>query len=892
MIFRSWLLFLSLFFSLNTFAQTITGNVSDGDHKLIAYAAVNILQKNDSSIVNYATTNDHGFYKISLSTEGEFILKVSSLGYASTYQKVVLVKGQDTHANIVLMEKPYSLKEVTVKGHYRGVRYGNDTIRYDVKAFTDGSEVVLGDVLSKLPGIEVDSKGSVKAQGKNVDKILLDGQEYFAGNAQMATKNLSADIAESVEVLNNYSEYSMLGGFQSSEQTVINVGVNKSKYGKISGDVTGGAGVDNRYNLKGNLMQLNSKSMISVLGALNNTGEEVFNIDDYFRLQGGINEVMGKSGKIDLSEEEQRLLFPQNNTYSRDNGLFAINYSYQPKSNFKLNTYVLYNKDKTKSEESNNYKYYLSNKSVFKTQESIQSVNNNSLTSGYLKLNYSPSKTFSLVYKGLISGSQMKEESEYNNLMDNSQINTNGRKNIMPIRTQHRAMMMKSFGKNILLTNARINYNNNPLRYNIVTDSLLLPIPLTQEEELYYGEQKTRKSTLSGEISAAYFYRINKSYFLQPALGVDYESQKYTSDIYDKAAGSSLLLQDDSLHNDLISRNYDYYGSLDLIKNTGFLRFKVGLSAHVYNQVGNIKYKINDRNLFRMNPLIEMSLVFSPKHRLSTAFSRKFSSNDIEGYIDGITFNSYNSYNRESNLNRFFNYRYTGNFSYNYFDAFSNTTIIASGAYEKERNNKTLDQLQKGALTETNYTTSSPTENLFASLYITKGLDFIPWLIDINASYSNRNYNSYLSGNLNKIETERITTQANLHSRYDFPLNAEFWAKIEHVTNSATLTNDAMYNIQKYGTKLKLKASEKLYIESELEFIQNKLPSYKQNVYMLNGMIKYSFNKKMAVQLKGYNMLNIKNQTWRSLSFSNNYEVERYYHQIPGYVILSMNCRF
>ena len=891
MIFKSFLLSLVLLLSFNTYAQTITGRVFDNNNKPVSYASVSILQENDSSVVNYATTDDQGSYKISMSVEGEFILKVSSLGYAPNYQKIVLSKGQNLHADITLSEKPYSLKEITVDGHYRGVKYGNDTIRYDVKRFTDGSEVVLGDVLNKLPGIEVDSKGAVKAQGKNVDKILLDGQDFFAGNAQMATKNLTADIAESVEVLNNYSEYSMLNGFQSSEQTVINVGVNKSKYGKISGDVMGGGGINNRYNFKGNLMQLNAKSMLSVIGSFNNTGEEVFSLDDYFRLQGGVNEVMGKSGKIDLSEEERRLLFPQNNTYSRDNGLSAINFSYQPKSNFKLNAYILHNRDKTRSEELNNYKYFSSDQTVFKTRESIQSRNNNRLTSGYFKLDYSPNKTLSMAYKGYISGSQMKEENEYNNDIQSQQINTIGNRNITPIRTQHKIMLMKSLGKNIFLTNARVNYSNNPLRYDIETDSLLLPIALTKYGELYYGEQRIRQNQISGEISSAYFYRINKSYFLQPALGVDYESQKYTSSIYNNANGNLSILEGDSLHSNAISRNYDYYGSLNLLKNTGFFRFKLGLSAHLYNQVGTIKDKINDRNLFRVNPLVEMSLVFSPKHRLNTAFSRKYSSNDIEGYIDEITFDSYNSYRRASNLDYFFNYKYTGYFSYNFFDAFSNTTIIASGAYEKEKNNKTLNQVQKGVLTETNYITSSPNENLFGSLYLAKGLDFIPWLVNFNAGYSKRDYVSYLSGSLNQIETQRITTQASLQSHYNSPLNAEVWAKLEHVENSATLTNDAMYNIQKYGAKLKLKANERLYVESEFEFIKNKLPSYSQNLYMLNSTIKYSLSKKMTLQLKGYNMLNINEQAWRSLSFSNNYEVERYYRQIPGYVILSMGYR-
>ncbi len=81
MIFKSFLLSLVLLLSFNTYAQTITGRVFDNNNKPVSYASVSILQENDSSVVNYATTDDQGSYKISMSVEGEFILKVSSLGY-------------------------------------------------------------------------------------------------------------------------------------------------------------------------------------------------------------------------------------------------------------------------------------------------------------------------------------------------------------------------------------------------------------------------------------------------------------------------------------------------------------------------------------------------------------------------------------------------------------------------------------------------------------------------------------------------------------------------------------------------------------------------------------------------------------------------------------------
>lgn len=889
---KNFLFIIGTLLPLTLSSQNVTGYVSDNNNIPVAFSTVSLLHPNDSSVVSYSATDKNGLYKLNAPNEGEFLLKVTYIGFHPFWGQVKLQKGKESQLNVNLEENPQMLDAVIIKGVYRGVRDSNDTIKYDTKAFTDGSEVVLGDVLNKLPGIEVDTKGNVKAQGKDVEKILLDGQDYFANNPQLATKNLSADIAETVEVLNNYSEYSILSGFQSNEQTVINVGVNKSKYGKISGNIIAGGGLKDRYNSNANLMQLRSKSMVSFIGAVNNTGDEVFSTDDYFKLQGGINEVIGKSGKFELSEEERRLLFPPNNTYSKTNGLSALNFSYQPKSSFKMNSYVLFNADRAKSEDINSYRYFIGDQQILPVLETVESKNRNNLISGYLKLEYSPDKTLSLAYKGTVSSSTMKGNIMLNNIVDDATSFSKELKHIKPVRTNHQLMLMKALGKNVLLTNARFTYSNVPSDFHLTTDSLFLPVDFQKYENLYSGRQKARTNKITGEFSSSLFYKMSKSYFIQPQIGINYNYQNLNTGILSGVDNSVILSDGNPLINKLTSKNYDLFSGVSLIKNKGFFRFKLGIGLHYLFQDGEIKSKIKEKQIAEITPFSEFSLVFSPKHRLNTAFSKLISSNDVEYFTDSIFLNSSKSYRSKSLVNQYYNHKYIAALNYNYFDSFSDITVIMTGAYEKEEDKVTVDYIQDGITSKNQYVISPSIDNIFGNLYLSKGLGFIPWRATLNGTVSNKQYYNFLSGNKNKIISGRYASNIKLQSNYDFPLNAELFAEVEHVNNNASITQDVIFNVQRYGGKLKYKANKSLYMEAELQYVKNRLPSYNQELFQLNAFVKYDFSKKASIQLRGVNMLHLDNLNWSSVSYTQNYELERHYRKIPGNILLSLKYNF
>ena len=858
--------FFLIFFGFSISAQTVSGYVFNSEKKSLALATVSLLQTGDSAIVRYTNTDKNGFYQLQIPDNKEYILKSIAFGYGASYRNI---SGLST-IDFVLQESSIILQEVKVKGRYSGVKYGTDTIKYDVKQFIDSTEVVLGDVLNKLPGIEVDEAGNVKAQGKKVEKIMVDGKDYFGGSTQMATKNLGADIAETVEVLHNYSEYSLLTGFQSQEKTVINVGVNKSKYGKITGNVMAGGGIKEKYAAKMNLTQLNTQSLVSLLGALNNTGEAVFSIDDYFRMQGGLNEVLGNSGSFSFSEAETNMLAPSENTYRKTNGLAGLNFSYQPKTTFKLNAYALYNQDSQDAEDLNQYRFFVPDGTTVNIAETNHSQHKNRFFSGFVKMTYSPNETLSLGYKGTVARSNLG----VNTLINNTIIEADENHFTQPVRTNHELMLMKALNNHIWLTNVSFNYSHIPDRLQLATDSSLFDFLGLS------GLQNINERNGSGEISSALFYRLNRRYFLQPVIKLNFENESYNTSINDSSS--------DSLWNRLNSKQYDFSAGINLIKNKGRTQFKLGFMAQYIDKQGNIKLKVKENSAWYLNPSVELTFEITSRQKLFASFSQSVNSQSLDRFKEGYVFDSYKTCQSGSRINQLYGRNYSFSGRYMYSESYYDMHLIVTGNYSRTANDATFNIIQNGINSEIQYVMSPLTHQTTGDIYLLKGLLFIPWKLKVTGNYTNSmNYN-YLSEIENNVKTDRIRATANLQSNYNFPLNVELTSKWDHTVYDATVMQDVTYNIQRYSGKLKYNITPKLYAESELEYVLNRLPSYNQELYILNALLTCKLTQKAEIRLSGSNILNINDMSWRTVSYQQNYELQRYYRKIPGNVLLSL----
>ncbi|HLP10832.1 MAG TPA: carboxypeptidase-like regulatory domain-containing protein, partial [Flavobacteriales bacterium] len=183
---KQFLSYILLFISVSSFSQkiAIVGNLIDEEKKPVEYATVSLLNMSDSTLLFYAISNEQGRFEIKNVNKGPYILQAAAFGFATSSQKINLTR--DSLSIITLSVPANKLNEVTIES--APILIKGDTIEYNSAAFKTRPDAVAEDLLKKLPGVEVDRGGNVKAQGENVSKVLVDGKEFFGDDPKVATK--------------------------------------------------------------------------------------------------------------------------------------------------------------------------------------------------------------------------------------------------------------------------------------------------------------------------------------------------------------------------------------------------------------------------------------------------------------------------------------------------------------------------------------------------------------------------------------------------------------------------------------------------------------------------------------------------------------------------------
>ena len=304
------LIVLSCFVWIISFSQktgSVKGIVFDTISKQpVGAATITVLQRSDSSLVTFTMTTSRGEFTLTNIGYGDYRLLVTHVGYHNV-NKYFTIK--ETHknidlANIEVSDKNKVLEEVVIQAEAPPVTLIGDTVQYNAGSFKTKPNSVVEDLLKKMPGIQVEKDGTVKAQGEEVKKVLVDGKEFFGNDPKVATKNLPADAVDKVQVYNRQSDMAQLTGFDdgNSEKT-INLKLKKDKKKGVFGKVNAGGGTDGRYQGRFNVNSFKGARQMSVIGMGNNTNAEGFSFMDILSFSGGMSQLGGgaSGGSINIS---------------------------------------------------------------------------------------------------------------------------------------------------------------------------------------------------------------------------------------------------------------------------------------------------------------------------------------------------------------------------------------------------------------------------------------------------------------------------------------------------------------------------------------------------------------------------------------------------------------
>lgn len=680
---------LLLFVTTFSFAQNVKfdGIVKDTTGVALEMANVMAVNQQTKAVDSYSITNDKGKFQLFLNPNSTYNVRFTFLGL-KTKNISINTTTENINRNITLSADATELATVEVVREMP-VSVKGDTIIYNADSFKNGTERKLEDVLKKLPGVEVNKDGEIEVEGKKVQKVMVEGKDFFDGDTKIATKNIPADALDKIQVLRNYNEVTNLKGLENNEENVaLNIKLKEGKKNFWFGDITAGVGVghkEDRHIINPKLFYYNPKYSINVVGNLNNIGELPLTMQDYFKFTGGFKNMMRKGGtNFNVSSNDLGILGLRNNKAKEiDTKFGAANFSYNPSKAWTLSGFGIFSSNESQIE-TNSITTGLPN-NITETRKDL-ATQRTDLGLFKLSSSYVPSTKLHFDYDALLKLSDQKETtSVFSNLLNdiytdkkqqplsfNQNLNyyyTLNEKNVFAFETQHLYQAEDPF-YNANLDQVPI-FANLLTGYNIFQDRN----NITQNRFV-----KTNKLDVKGD----YYYMLTPKSNLNVTIGNTYSYQNFDSSIFQILDNRSQNDLTDSGNNNDVNYSFnDVFLGLHYKFLTGKFTFNPGFSVHNY-QTNDEQLNTSNKNSFnRILPDFYALWQLKKSETLTYNFSLANNFTDITKLAQGYVFSNYSSLfggnrNLENSLSQVHSLRY---FKYNMFN-FEN--IFANVTYTKQ----------------------------------------------------------------------------------------------------------------------------------------------------------------------------------------------------------------
>lgn len=867
----TFIAFAAVSFSVSA-QKTIKGNIHDSKKAPIAFATVTLHRDSlaSSTFKDYAISDASGHFTIT--TENAIPndwLIIKCIGYKNVSYKLTDLS---KFISIEMEDDVQTLEEVTVKASYSGVKFSNDTIIFDTDHFRTGTEDNVGEVLKRMPGVEVSETGKVSYAGKDVNKILVDGKDMFSSGNSMIINSLSASSMSGAEILTDYKSNSITDTFSNQETMALNIKTSGNK--KFSGNVEADGGYKDKYQGKSTLLYLGNKfSFTSILSA-NNIGKPVFSIEDYVNNVVGIeNALTSEKTSLKLSDKETQMLFPPENVYKHTNGALSLNASYLPSDKFSFKGNIIYNGSFLEAESFSEDTYYSDNRT---NRRKDYNEDKNHYVNATFRETWKTGNAFEL------NAATSFNLSHFSSLQD---INNNGISNAKALQNNQlqKLQFTQELSTNYLLRGGvlysyiNFDFSNNDENYDLSTDQKLLPInydEVSQDKYLFENSNKLHNVLISPQLG--YIFPLFKNVKLNTSLSYTFHHREFC--YYDKTDSK-----------DTFDWN-KYMANVAFEKNDGLFRFEIGtsVSAHDYNS--NISGLKTDIKWFT-NPHILLQLVFSQRHRLSITASHDLEPIEMEYLSRASRVVGYNRIYASSDITSPFSRSSELSMKYYIFDLFSNTMFVFLTGYTNNSNYLQPYITQDGITNISKYDNNGKIENAYAKINLTKGLPFAPVDAKLTCGYNYTSNNVVVNNKRNDIQTYTLSTKLGLSSRFKGIFNGEIAGNYHYDENK--ISNADTKNItNEWGITLKMHYAYKNlkgFLYGTYTNIDNQY--YDREIFDIGFNIEYRM-KKVRFKLAGENLLHLNGLEWAGISTTPYYSSSTIYKKIPGYLQLGMSYNF
>lgn len=403
---RRWVMSLSLVFSAAmAFGQEyeVSGKIKDAMSGE-ALPGVNVVMRHmrDSSVFLGSSTDLNGAFLLPKVQKGMYQMEISYVGYKKKTLRIPVFQNIKLDT-LTLSEDAEVLKEAVVKEDVIAVQQNGDTTEYNADAYKTNPDADAGDLVKKMPGVQ-QKDGKIYAQGEEIKKVTVDGQEFFGEDAMMALKNLPAEIIQKIQVYDKLSDQSQFTGFNDGNTTkTINIVTKSGKADGQFGKVYAGYGTDNHYQAGFNANIFNGKQRLTFIGMSNNINQQNFSNDD---LLGALS--VPNNGNRRYRRGPQTSTDPRDFLVGEQGGIntahsFGVNYTDMWGKKLRVNASYFVNYLENTSRQTTNRAFYVSESGDQNYTELSNSNSNNINHRFNLRLEYTIDSNNSIIYTPRVS---------------------------------------------------------------------------------------------------------------------------------------------------------------------------------------------------------------------------------------------------------------------------------------------------------------------------------------------------------------------------------------------------------------------------------------------------------------------------------------------------------
>jgi len=666
--------------SVNAQKIIISGTVKDSLQNPLDIANVVAINNADQALEGFGITDPNGFYKINVKANSKYVLKVSYLGF-QTRELAITTTESDIEIDVTLLEQTENLEEVEVV-YEIPITVRGDTIVYNTDSFVSGTEKKLADVLEKLPGIEVNDEGEIKA----VTKVMVEGEDFFDGDSKLASKNIPANALDKVEVLRNFSEVSQLSGVTNNQDNVaINIKLKEGKKKFWFGEISGGIGFDERYVIHPKLFYYSPKFSVNILTDVNNIGDLPYTAQDFRNFLGGLRTATRANNGTTFSTGSNSLglsALQNNRALEIDSRFGAVNFSYKPTAHFRLSGFGIYSYTNTLLATDVTRTFITSNQIESSTTNSDQ-VNDLGIVK--FAANYNPTSNFQWDYDMLI---KLSDEEEQVNLTTISDVTDDIQENLRqrPLRvTQNTNAYFTLNEDHIFAFEAQYLHSNEDPFYNAIrsVQPFQDAVPFNIDQSNFNIDQEQQVLANRFDAKLDYFWVTGDKSNINLTLGTTQSSQNFDSRIFQILDnGSELNFEEPELSNRVGFNFSDAYFGLHYKLIAGKFTINPGFHVHRYvaenEQLGT---SVKD-DITNIVPDVFLNYQFKQSENLRLNYNVRRSFSDINSFAQGLIFNNYNALYQG---NRDLESALFHNVSLNFFSfsMFNLQNIFANVAYSK-----------------------------------------------------------------------------------------------------------------------------------------------------------------------------------------------------------------